>query len=134
MIQRIQSLFLLLSGITMSAGMYLAPLYAVNGESVFLAESGLYLGMAGLTAGITLANIFLYKNRKLQVVLNRLSIILSFILFGLILTDYIGQPGDAGVSIGLGLVLPLVNVILLVLANRGIQKDELLIRSADRLR
>ncbi len=134
MIQRIQSLYLLLSGLAMSVGMYFSALYVIGGQPVRLADNGVFLALAGLSAGVALANIFSFKNRRLQLVLNRLVIIVSFVLFGLILTEYIGQPGDQGVSLGLGLVLPLVNVILLVLANRGIQKDELLVRSADRLR
>ena len=35
---------------------------------------------------------------------------------------------------GIGLFLPVVSVVLLVLANKAIKKDEALIKSIDRLR
>ncbi|KAB2814800.1 DUF4293 domain-containing protein [Phaeocystidibacter luteus] len=134
MLQRIQSVYMLLSALAMSAGMYFLPVYLVNETSVYLKEDGLLLMMSGLCAGISIANVFNFKNRRLQVVLNRIAIILSFVLFGLLMWDWIGQPEDVVVTGKLGMAMPLINVILIVLANRGIQKDELLVRSADRLR
>lgn len=118
----------------MSAGMYFLPVYLVDEAPVFLKEDGLLLMMSGLCAGISIANVFNFKNRKLQVVLNRIAIILSFVLFGFLMWEWIGQPEDVVVTGKLGMAMPLINVILVVLANRAIQKDELLVRSADRLR
>ncbi|NVK26903.1 MAG: DUF4293 domain-containing protein [Flavobacteriia bacterium] len=134
MLQRIQSVYMLLSAIAMSAGMYFLPVYLVDEAPVFLKEDGLLLMMSGLCAGISIANVFNFKNRKLQVVLNRIAIILSFVLFGFLMWEWIGQPEDVVVTGKLGMAMPLINVILVVLANRAIQKDELLVRSADRLR
>lgn len=134
MIQRIQSVYLLLSGVVMSAGMFLFTLYSVDGAGVPLTDSAFYLALAGGASGISLANIFAYKNRRSQVVLNRINIILTFVLMGLILVDYLGQPEGAIVEIGLGMMLPFVNVILLVLANRGIMKDEMLVKASQRFR
>lgn len=134
MIQRIQSIYLLLAGLAMSVGMYLFPLLIINNEPVALKDNEVFLIMAGLSAGISLANIFLYKTRQRQVVLNRLNIILAFVLVGLILKDWLGAGEGAQVQGGVGMAMPLVSVILLVLANRGIMKDETLVRAADRLR
>ncbi|TNE30441.1 MAG: DUF4293 family protein [Bacteroidetes bacterium] len=134
MIQRIQSVYLLLSAIVMSAGIFLSPLFMVNGEAIVLSSSGFYVALAGGAAGISLANIFAYRNRRSQVVLNRLNIIASFVLSGFIVVDFINQPEGAIVEVGLGMMMPLINVILLVLANRGIMKDEMLVKAADRLR
>lgn len=134
MIQRIQSVYLLLAALTMSAGIYSLPLMEIGGEPYALKESPTYLIMAGLSAGISLATIFGYKNRRTQVVMNRLNIILTFVLIGLIMAGFLGEPEHVEANIGMGMIMPLMNVVFLVLANRGIQKDELLVRSADRLR
>lgn len=134
MIQRIQSVYLLLSALAMSAGMFLFPLMIVDGEVMMLTEKSYMVILAGVCAGISLASIFSYKNRRAQVAINRLNTILSFVIFGLLITFYISAEEGVEVKGSVGMVMPLINVILLVLANRGIQKDELLVRSADRLR
>jgi hypothetical protein len=44
-------------------------------------------------------------------------------------------PGEAAVSEkGIGMFVPILAVLLLVLANKAIKKDEDLVKSADRLR
>ena len=35
---------------------------------------------------------------------------------------------------GIGLILPVISIVLLVLANKAIKKDEALVKSVDRLR
>lgn len=134
MIQRIQTVYLLISALVMSLGTYTTELFSVNGELIMLSHSIYFVLLSGGVAGISLATLFYYKNRKAQVVLNRISTILTFVLIGLILVEFLGQPSEANVKIGLGMLLPLMNVILLVLANRAIMKDEMLVRAADRLR
>ncbi len=84
--------------------------------------------------GIT---IFKFKNRVLQMRLNRFNILLIIILVVGILFGYpqwmLDQAGSV-VTYDFGAYLPLVSIVSLFLANIFIQKDEKLIRSADRLR
>lgn len=80
--------------------------------------------------------IFRYKNRPHQLKLVKLSIFLNIILVAGIFLNYPKFFTDANISIepGLGAYFPLISLVLLVVANRYILKDEKLIRSADRLR
>ena len=77
----------------------------------------------------------MFKNRKLQFVLGRLNIILNFILLGLFVYQSLNVSGETLVSEkGIGIFLPILSIVLLVLANKAIKKDEDLVKSVDRLR
>jgi hypothetical protein len=87
---------------------------------------------------LTLTAIFLYKNRKTQLLLVNVAFLLHIVLIGLIFLYYVGhfevafkvaQP-----SYQAGIFLPIVSLLLLILASRAIRKDEALVKSADRLR
>lgn len=134
MIQRIQSVYLLLSALILALGSILTPKFIVDGTPIAASDNYIHIGLIGLVAGINLATIFLYKNRQQQVVLNRLSIIILFVVFGLYVWDFVDYNQESAVQFGLGAIVPFIGVILLVLANRGIMKDETLVRAADRFR
>ena len=79
--------------------------------------------------------IFIFKNRKLQFVIGRLLILIHLILLGLLIYVSLTLPGEASVSEkGIGMFIPILAILLLVLANKAIKKDEDLVKSADRLR
>jgi len=80
--------------------------------------------------------IFRFKNRQHQLKLIKLSIFLNIILVAGIFLNYPKFFTEAIISIepGLGAYFPLVSLVLLIVANRYILKDEKLIRSVDRLR
>lgn len=90
-----------------------------------------------LTAGIS---IFVYRNRILQIKLGKFNLFVNFILIAILFFYTESElknvlPGqNLAISYSFGAYIPLLNVILLVLANRSIKKDEDLVRSADRLR
>ena len=80
-------------------------------------------------------SIFKFKQRLHQFVLNRLSIILNFVLVGVFAYQSLNLPGEASVSQkGIGVLLPIISIVLLVLANKAIKRDEDLVKSVDRLR
>ena len=84
---------------------------------------------------MSIATIFLFKNRQMQFVLGRLNILINFILLGLLVYLSLSLPGEAAVSEkGIGMFFPVLVVVLLVFANRAIKKDEDLVKSVDRLR
>ncbi len=134
MIQRIQTLFMFLAVIAMTAGFYLFPIITDADSPVWAKDDVLYMILGGAIAGIAAANNFNYRKRQLQIVLNRLNIILAFVLTGLFAWKYLSFPEGSEPGFGLGGVMPLISVVLLVLANRAILKDEMLVRAADRLR
>ena len=79
--------------------------------------------------------IFIFKNRKLQFVIGRFTILINLMLLGLLIYVSLTLPGEASVSEkGIGMFIPILAILLLVLANKAIKKDEDLVKSADRLR
>lgn len=136
MIQRIQTIYLLLSA-AVSAGLIFVLHLWTNSEDVlvFAKDEYLYLGLFLGSALLSLISIFNFKNRKFQFVLGRLNIILNFILLGFFVYQLLIPPGESNISEkGVGIFIPILSIVLLVLANKAIKKDEDLVKSVDRLR
>jgi Domain of unknown function (DUF4293) len=85
---------------------------------------------------ISLAAIFFFKNRKIQIQLSRFLIFLAAILVIAIthICLRIVSKFDTGIIPGLKMILPVLILIISVLAFRGIKKDDQLVKSYDRLR
>ena len=129
MIQRIQSLYLLVVILLSSVMLYLSivPSFGMELNSWFYAYYGFY--SIPLLATICL---FLYSKRKIQSIL-----CFVLILFNLIVVQICGLKafeGNTHTIILLALVASMVECILLFLARRAIDKDEKLVRSIDRIR
>ncbi|MFT7900705.1 DUF4293 domain-containing protein [Tenacibaculum ascidiaceicola] len=144
MIQRIQSIYLLVAGIISGGLTFLFSLWS-NSQTNAIYILDLFSGNSILeksipvlffiSALVSFVTIFLFKNRQLQFVLNRLNILINLFLLGLLI--YLSQTlsGEALVSEkGIGMFFPIIVILLLVLANRAIKKDEDLVKSVDRLR
>lgn len=136
MIQRIQSIYLLLAVVLSAALPFVFSLWTVKGAAPQMAtDLPLVLAAFMGSALLSFIAIFLFKNRKLQTVVCRLNILLSFILLGVFVYRSLTVSGDKALSEkGIGMLIPIFSIVLLVLANRAIRKDELLVKSADRLR
>lgn len=81
--------------------------------------------------------IFQFKNRKRQLKIIQLNILLNILLIigiFIIYSRLILSQLDVSEEYGIGAFLPLFSLIFLVMAYRGVKKDEELVRSADRLR
>lgn len=112
------------------------PLYNNELGDKIMAQNDImyFAGFLG-SAALALITIFMFKNRKLQFVLNRLNIILNFTLLGVLVYLSLNLSGETAVSEkGIGMFLPIVSIVFLVLANKAIKKDEDLVKSVDRLR
>ena len=141
MIQRIQSVWLLLATLcaafTYRISFYSGNKLGADNKPVFerLTASShfiLLISTALLVAGC-LITIFLYKNRKQQLWLTIGAAVLAVIN----LFIYFGQtkkflPNES--NYGLAAILTLAIPVLLILAARGIWKDEKLVKSVNRLR
>ena len=136
MIQRIQSVYLFLSIVTTGALPFLFSLWTLeNGDVYFFMSNMIYVVIFGLSTSSSILSILNFKKRKQQFVLNRLNIILNLILLGLFVYRTLNLSGETTVSEnGIGIYLPILAILLLVLANRAIKKDEDLVKSVDRLR
>ena len=136
MLQRVQTIYLLLASIISGGLVFIFPIWKLNdGLEVFAKSNLLLLSLFLGSAILSLIAIFMYKNRKFQFVLGRLAIILNFILLGFFVYQSLMVSGEVEASEkGIGMLLPIVSIVFLALANKAIKKDEDLVKSVDRLR
>ncbi len=153
MIQRIQSLYLALVAMVYSSLFYLPinemmsdnhvlklsvwGLFEITGnEETLITEAFPLLIIACISILIALFSIFLFKNRKLQMRLSNYNSILSLAMIAL-MSYYVYQISSTNQTefgFSIGLLVPLIALIFSILAFRAIRKDELLVRSIDRIR
>jgi hypothetical protein len=137
MIQRIQTIYLILTFLTVGILPFIFPLWTMsNGKDYFFMQNQIYPIILGLSTAITVYSIISFKKRQTQFVANRLNIILNLILLGLFVFHSLNLSGET-VTVsekGIGMFLPILAIVLLVLANKAIKKDEDLVKSVDRLR
>ena len=137
MIQRIQTVYLLIALVILGTLPFVFPLFTMSdGKEFRFMNDSFYTVLFGLSTTLTLISIMYFKKRQHQFVLNRLTIILNLILLGLFVYRSLNLSGET-VQVsekGIGMFLPIVAIVFLALANRAIKKDEDLVKSADRLR
>jgi hypothetical protein len=136
MLQRIQTIYLFLAALISGVLIFFVSLWSnEGGESVFVEEVFVALGLFLGSAVLSFISIFLFKNRKLQFVLGRINILLNFFLLGVFVYWSLTVPGEMEISEkGIGMFIPVLSIVFLVLANKAIKKDEDLVKSVDRLR
>ncbi|MBW7675551.1 DUF4293 domain-containing protein [Chryseobacterium chendengshani] len=129
MLQRIQTIWILLS-VLAAAFLYITGQdVKVFGNVPIISISSIVLVLVGAFS------LFSFKNRKRQIMLNNISIIINALLIGILV--YWVQNLSGGIDFpekGIEPVFPLIAVICLLLANLFIKKDERLVKSVDRLR
>ncbi len=142
MIQRIQSIYLLLIAILSIGLTSVFSLWEVAGDKVYpldlLTDESLLLKLIPISfifsALIATVTIFKFKNRQLQFVLVRIIILINLFLLGILIYLSLNLPGEVSSEKGIGMFIPIVVILLAVLANKAIKKDEDLVKSVDRLR
>jgi hypothetical protein len=144
MIQRIQSIYLIL--VIVLSGVFtflieLWPISEVDGVTMntLLNSKNFFLIVIAVTylavAVLAITSLITFKNRLLQIRINRVNILVNLILFGLLILNLLKLSGELNYSLkGIGIWLPLGSIVFLFLANRAIQKDENLVKSVDRIR
>ncbi len=87
---------------------------------------------------LSVLTIFLYRKRLLQIRLCAFNLLATIVLIMVIFFFYASKirtmTGIEPEYSYLGMGLPLVSLVLLILANQAIRKDEALVKSTDRLR
>ncbi len=147
MIQRIQTVYLLLAGLLVATLFQFdfaelavnGELYIFNAQGIFNGEEMIFDGLPimlfiGLISLLHFIIIFMYKKRILQIRLTVFTIILLIGLFGLFFYFTYAGFDDIQVAFKIPVAFPVVAAILDYLAIRGIGKDEALVRSMDRIR
>ena len=139
MIQRQQTLWLLLSTtagiLTFMFPFAIGEKLAKNGmKEVFQLNAGkdfFILLLTIATIGIAAVTIFLYKDRKLQIKLCLLGLLVSGVTLFLFI---MGMKKMLSSTPALWAILPLAVIIGYFMAFRNIRKDEKLVKSLDKLR
>ena len=137
MLQRIQTIYLLFALLAAAVFPYLLPLWKLDsGQEFYFIQNLVYVALFGLSTSLSIISIISFKKRQLQFVLGRLNIILNLILLGLFVYRSLNVSGEipAVSEKGIGMFLPVFSIVMLVLANKAIKKDEDLVKSVDRLR
>ncbi|NNC93989.1 MAG: DUF4293 family protein [Chitinophagales bacterium] len=130
MIQRIQSVYLLLAGLASIITAWKQELENWVREEIYMQVND-WSSLAA--AAVALITIFLYSNRKLQIKLGYLSLLLAIVsVTALNIEFFVINPGSHELTIFA--VAHFFVVAFIILAISGIKKDERLIRSLDRLR
>jgi hypothetical protein len=141
MIQRLQSVWLLLAAAaafcSLQFSFYSGNMIAANQAKSFAAlnaQSNLLLLILSAGVGIaSLISIFLYRNRKTQlriVLITLLVSIINLVLFFTQTKKFVPGEGVYNLTAIFAIIVP----VFLILAIRGIKKDEKLVKSLDRLR
>ncbi|RZL33641.1 MAG: DUF4293 family protein [Pedobacter sp.] len=155
MIQRVQSIWLFLAAIALIL-MFFLPIATKNigGSESEIYTNGLYRTVTGKSgtglmintflpllitniavAVMCLMNIFNFRKRSLQkrIIIFTIAAIGGFAFWCSIFAKQL-PGGIEGASFGVGAYMPALAILFCVLAIFGINKDERLIRSAERLR
>lgn len=156
LILRKQTLFLLLAVIVCALGLFF-PIGSIAPEGmgtdsmvynlgVVTGEGGLAVSatciplfvLLSVTAILSLVTIFLYKNRKVQMSICKCTMLLQVLWvidYVLILLGIIPIPEVQGkMGIEFAACLPIVSLILVAMAYKGVNDDEKLVKAADRIR
>ena len=141
MIQRVQSIWLLLAAlcafITYKMVLYIGTLPDGTERRLVLGDNFLLVGCIIALGALSLISIFLFRNRKAQL---RFTILTMVLTIGFLFLEYLTIETfkrDNVITTGsyqVAALLPVVMVILLIFAARGIYKDQKLVKSLDRLR
>ncbi|MEG0925653.1 MULTISPECIES: DUF4293 family protein [Chryseobacterium] len=129
MLQRIQTIWTLLAVLA-------AVFLFITGQDAVVSDSIPVLNIGCIVLVIIGAlSVFSFKNRKRQILLNTISIIINALLIGVLAYWLLNLSG--GIQFpekGIEPIFPLIAVICLLIANVYIRKDERLVKSVDRLR
>lgn len=145
MLQRLQTIFLLLAAIITSVYLYspvllldgVIPVY-IRAYEVKQFISGYFVFLVGIAAGIAIgANllaVFLFKYPFAQKLFVLLAVLNMFFCFGFVYYKWATVDYTFDSVFYYGNITPFAVVLLDLLAIRGIIKDEEIVRNYDRLR
>ena len=131
MIQRVQSIYLLVAAIISLASYFIFPKLDIFFINMSLMDY-IIIPYLFFCFFMSTLNIFLFINRKLQININKFQLLIH--LFVLIVFFYFFYQEKMLNPDLIWTLTPISSIVLLSLANKGIKKDENLIRSVDRLR
>lgn len=135
MIQRIQSIYLLLAAIFPLFTLFV-PLISTPTTQEAQWPTWSYHTLTMLTTATALISLFRYKNRKAQTQWANTAIISNLAWYATFtIINYHNQAQDTLLHhTHIGLLFPILSIATLYLAKKAIKHDEQLVRAADRIR
>jgi drug/metabolite transporter (DMT)-like permease len=154
MIQRIQSVYLFLA-IALTASLFFVPYAELTNKAgdLFLLDSkGLYpatpsnavpifansviIFLCAASIAILITTVFRYKSLGRQISLSKIGLLILLILAGTVFYEIYKANNLLGgtYSIKIFSAFPVISIILVWLAMRGMHKDDQLLKSIDRIR
>lgn len=129
MLQRIQTIWTFLAVLA-------AVFLFVTGQDVIISDSIPVVNIGCIVLVLVgLLSVFSFKNRKRQILLNNISIIINALLIGVLMYWLLKLSGGMQIpEKGIEPIFSLIAIICLFIANMYIKKDERLVKSVDRLR
>ncbi len=131
MIQRIQTVFLIINFFFLSILYFFLPLDFFD-FNIFnfktLIEVKFYIILCGL---LTFLSVLLFKKRTKQLLINKVQIFLHIVYSLIIVIDFIIYKSSNSF---INILIPTFCLIFIFLANKFIKRDEDLIKSIDRIR
>lgn len=150
MLQRIQTVYLLLASICMVVSLLTnLAVFTFGGEIVNFEAMGFYLNeeiifstwglfiIGNITAVLSVLIVFIYKKRMLQIRLAGMNLFIILGYYGLIAFYILKRNPEVSSTfenVGIGMITPFVAIVFTYLAIRKIGADEALIRSLNRIR
>jgi len=153
MIQRIQTVYLLLVSLLNLAVLFFPLAIIRSGEEFYTLDATGFstmttppelvyptwalIALIAIISLIALITIFLYKKRMLQIrfcIFNSVLMLAFYGLLAFLVWKVTGDVADFHFGVRLALAFPLIALILNYLAIRNIGADEVLVRSLNRLR
>ena len=133
MIQRIQSIYLLVVTIAMALVSFKVPVWTLN-EKLTFAQDDTKMFILTIAASLfSVVAIFVFKNRKLQMKLIRMAIMVIAVIAVRLGLLFGSNEFDFTLNYSCFALLSFA-FSALVMAYRGVKKDDDLVRSADRIR
>ena len=149
MLQRIQTVYLLLASICMVVSLltHLA-VFSIGGEMVRFEAMGFYMHeeiifstwglfiIGNISAILSVLIVFLYKKRMMQIRLASMNLFMILGYYGLTAFYILKRNPEVSSSfegVGIGMITPFIALVLTYLAIRKIGADEALIRSLNRI-
>jgi len=131
MIQRVQSIYLLLGSIAFALVSFKIPFWSFNKELISTHNDSKMFALTCSACLLSLVTIFLFKNRTWQLKLIKFAVIIEFVIGvrAIMMFKEFRFSTTNSVLFLLGFTL-----VALFLAYKGVKKDEDLVRSVDRIR
>lgn len=131
MLFRIQTLYMLFASIVPIIWIYSNP----SASLLDLLHLLSFLFLLFVSSLLSIISVFFYKKRLIQIILIKINILLNIFLLGVELYDALfSSRGYEKYNVVYTIIASVLIIVLLLLANRAINRDEQLVRSIDRLR